>query len=277
MLAPATLLIFFVFIFPMLYTAWMSLHDYSIVVTQPADFIGLQNYVSTVESERFVNAVGVTLYNLGIVVSGALLLGFVSALLYQHDFLGRAVARTLAVLPMMVTPAALALMMIPMYHPTLGVLNYLLSRIGVPPLLWTYDERSVIPALGLIQVWQYTPLAMLFLLGGLAALPIEPQEAALVDGASWWQRLRYITLPMLRPHAVLAAIILTIDIMKSFEVIFIMTGGGPGTASETLNLLLYKTAFTYYRTGEAAALGLMFVGIILAFVIILVRVRRSDL
>src|SRR5205823_9125331 len=139
-------------------------------------------------------------------------------------------------LPMMATPVAVALVWTMMFHPQLGVLNYLLSLVGIPPQLWVFDPGTVIPSLVLVETWQWTPLVMLIVLGGLAALPTEPYEAAQLDGASEWQLFRYITLPLLAPFLVVAAVIRTIDAIKAFDTIYVISQGGPGTASETINL-----------------------------------------
>ena len=276
LLLPTLLLIFFIFVFPILFTVWMSFHDITITRINDPPFIGLENYVRTFAGGRLFNSIVVTFYNLAIVISGAMILGLILALIYHEKFWGRGVARTLSVIPMMATPAALALIMKTMYHPTAGVFNYLLSLLGLEPYLWTYAADSVVPAVGLIQVYQYSPLVMLFVLGGLAALPHEPYEAATVDGATWWQRFRFLTLPLIRPHLLVAGLILTIDIMKQFDIIFIMTGGGPGTASETMNLLLYKKAFSYFLWGEASAFGLLFLLLMLVVTSIFLRYRRRQ-
>src|SRR6201995_1713860 len=161
-----------------------------------------------------------------------------------------------------------------MFHPQLGVLNYLLSLVGIPPQLWVFAPSTVIPSLVLVETWQWTPLVMLILLGGLAAIPAEPYESALIDGASQWQMFRYITLPLLAPFLLVAAIIRTIDAVKSFDIIFAMTQGGPGTASETINLYLYSVAFVYYDVGYGSAIALVFFFLVVALSLVLLWVRQ---
>src|SRR5262249_33031852 len=172
-----------------------------------------------------------------------LVLGIGAALVFHRRFPLRGLLRGIFILPMMATPVAVGLVWTMMFHPQLGVLNYLLSLIGLPPSLWVFDQATVIPSLVLVQVWQWTPLVMLVVLGGLAALPTEPYESALIDGASEWQMFRSITFPLVLPFIIVAAIIRTIDAVKAFDTIFVITLGGPGTASETINLYLYTQAF----------------------------------
>jgi multiple sugar transport system permease protein len=161
------------------------------------------------------------------------------------------------------------------FHPTLGVLNYLVTRVGLPLGTWTYASSTVIPALVLVDTWQWTPLIMLIVLAGLAVLPQEPYEAAMIDGATKWQMLWLITLPLLRPTIVTAMLFRLIDALKTFDVIFVMTQGGPGGASETINVYLFNTAFSYFRMGMASSMVVVFFAIILGISLIVIRVRRG--
>jgi multiple sugar transport system permease protein len=174
----------------------------------------------------------------------------------------------------MATPVAIALVWTMMFHPQLGVLNYLLSLIGLPPQLWIFHPATVIPSLVLVETWQWTPLVMLIVLGGLAAIPAEPYESAQIDGATGWQVFRFITLPLIMPFLFIAAMVRTIDAVKSFDIIFAMTQGGPGTASETINLYLYSVAFIYYDVGYASAMACVFFLLIIALTAGLLYVRQ---
>jgi multiple sugar transport system permease protein len=178
---------------------------------------------------------------------------------------------------MMATPVAIALVWTMMFHPQLGVLNYLLKLAGIPPQLWVYSQNTVIPALVLVDVWHWTPLVMLICLGGLAALPQEPYESALIDGANQWQLFRHITLPLLLPFVMVAVVIRTIDALKAFDTIYVITQGGPGTASETINIYLYLQAFVFYRVGHASAVVVVFFAIIVALSLVLLQVRQRTL
>ena len=175
--------------------------------------------------------------------------------MFHQKFPLRGFLRGLFIMPMMATPVAIALVWTMMFHPQLGVLNYLLSLVGIPPQLWVFHPATVIPSLVLVETWQWTPLVMLIVLGGLAAIPTEPYESALIDGATFWQMFRYITLPLITPFLFIAAMIRMIDAVKSFDIIFAITQGGPGSASETINLYLYSVAFVYYDVGYGSAIA----------------------
>jgi multiple sugar transport system permease protein len=189
----------------------------------------------------------------------------------------RGVLRAIFIMPMMATPVAIALVWTMMFHPQLGVLNYLLTSVGLPPSLWVYSPTTVIPALVLVEVWHWTPLVMLIVLGGLASLPTEPYESALIDGASAWQMFRHITLPLVMPFIMVAVIIRAIDALKTFDTIFVITQGGPGTASETINIFLYLQAFAFYDIGYASAVVVVFFVIIVVFSLILLWARQRTL
>ena len=202
-------------------------------------------------------------------------LGVAAAITFHKKFPMRGIARTIFILPMMATPVAVALVWTMTFHPQLGVLNYLLTSVGIPPSQWTYDSVSVIPTLVMVETWQWTPLVMLIVLGGLASLPIDPYEAATLDGASGWDMFRHITVPLVWPHIIVATVIRTIDALKAFDLIFVISGGGPGTSSETMNLFLYLQAFSFYNMGYAAAVTVVFFIIILLVSLLLFSARQQ--
>jgi len=271
---PAGLIVFAVILFPWLFTLFMSVHDWK--VTGGISFVGFANYVHLVEDERFRLSVERTIYFTILSVAAPMVLGIAAAVCFQSNFFFRGLARTIFILPMMATPVAVALVWTMMFHPQLGVLNYLLTSVGLPPSTWVYDASTVIPTLVMVETWQWTPLVMLIVLGGLASLPIDPYEAAILDGASSWQMFRHITLPLSWPFIVVAAVLRLIDALKTFDSIYVITLGGPGTASETINILLYQTAFAYYDLGYASAMVVVFFVLILLISLLLLNVRQKQ-
>jgi multiple sugar transport system permease protein len=269
---PALVVVGAVIVFPWLFTLWMSAFDWKIGTV--AHFVGLQNYTGLITNQRFLEAVGHTFYFTALAVVFPLVLGTIAALIFHREFPFRGMLRGIFVMPMMATPVAVALVWTMMFHPQQGVLNYLLSLVGLPPSLWVYDQKLVIPSLVLVEIWHWTPLVMLIVLGGLAALPSDPYESARLDGASEWQLFRYITLPLVAPFLAVAAVIRTIDALKTFDTIYVITGGGPGTASETINLYLYLQAFAFYNIGNASAVVVVFFVIVLALALVLLHVRE---
>jgi multiple sugar transport system permease protein len=271
---PAALIVLLVILFPWLFTLFMSVHDWKVTGATP--FVGLANYAKMLQDERFQWAVIRTLWFTAAAVVAPVLLGVWAAVVFASKFRLRGVARTVFVLPMMATPVAIALVWTMMFHPQLGVLNYILTSLGLPPSSWVYDTSTVIPTLVMVETWQWTPLVMLIVLGGIASLPQDPYEAAIIDGASPWAMFRHITLPLVWPFVTVAAVIRLIDALKTFDTIYVITLGGPGTSSETLNILLYQTAFAYYDLGYGSAMVVVFFLLILAISMLLLRTRQRE-
>lgn len=269
---PAMIVVLAVIVFPWAYTIWMSLHEWK--VGQAPTFVGFANYMRLPTDARFVESVWHTLVYTVLSVILPLVLGTLAAVVFNNRFPLRGFIRGLFILPMMATPVAIALVWTMMFHPQLGILNYLLSLIGLAPSLWVFHPATVIPSLVLVETWQWTPLVMLIVLGGLSALPSEPYESAQIDGATPWQTFRHISLPMIMPFLFIAAMIRMIDAVKSFDIIFAITQGGPGSASETINLYLYSVAFVYYDVGYASAIVVVFFALIIALAGALLHLRQ---
>ena len=225
--------------------------------------------------DRFLAAIAHTAYFTVLAVVLPTVLGVAAAIVFHKQFPLRGLARTIFILPMMATPVAIALVWTMMFHPQLGVLNYLLTSVGLPPSTWVYDAHTVIPTLVMVETWQWTPLVMLIVLGGLASLPTDPYEAAVLDGAGAWQCFRHITLPLVWPFILVAVVLRAVDALKTFDIIFVISGGGPGTASETLNVFLYQQAFAYYNIGYASAVVVVFFVLIMVITLGLMRLRRE--
>jgi multiple sugar transport system permease protein len=269
---PALVVVLAVIVFPWAFTIWMSGNEWTL--GQPRSFVGLANYERLWGDPRFWESLGHTLWYTLLSVVMPLFLGTLAALVFDTRFPWRGFLRGIFVMPMMATPVAIALVWTMMFHPQLGVLNYLLSLVGIPAQEWIFNPNTVIPSLVAVETWQWTPLVMLIVLGGLASLPRDPFESAEIDGANAWQKFYHLTLPMIAPFIMVAAIIRTIDALKSFDIIYAMTQGGPGTASETINIYLYNTAFAYYDIGYSSAMAIIFFIIIVALSLILLMLRQ---
>jgi multiple sugar transport system permease protein len=258
---PALIVSSALIVFPWIFTIWMSLHDWHI--GSASSFVWFDNYTNLATNRRFLESFL------------PMLLGTWSALVFHKKFRGRGFYRTLFIMPMMATPVAVSLIWTMMFHPQLGVLNYLLSLVGLPPSQWVFSPGTVIPSLILVEIWLWTPFCMIIVLGGLASLPTEPYEAALIDGASQWQMFWKITYPLVLPFLVVALIMRTIDALKAFETIWVICNGGPGTSSETINVYLYAQAFAYNQVGTASAVVVVFFALIVALSLVLLWARQK--
>ncbi len=273
-LLPAAVLVGLVILFPWAFTLFMSVEDFH--PGSAASFVGIANYAQMLGDDRFLQAILHTVYFTVLAVVLPTVLGVAAALVFHKRFPLRGLARTIFILPMMATPVAIALVWTMMFHPQLGVLNYLLTSVGLPPSSWVYNANTVIPTLAMVETWQWTPLVMLIVLGGLASLPSDPYEAAVLDGAGPWASFRHVTLPLVWPFILVAVVLRAVDALKSFDIIFVISGGGPGTASETLNVFLYQQAFAYYNIGYASAVVVVFFILIMAITVFLLRLRREE-
>lgn len=272
---PASFVLLILFILPILYTVYLSFHTWNISATTPPKPVGWENYADLVTNDRFRGALVHTFYYSLLAVLVETALGTAIALVFAREFAGRGLARTLFLFPMMATPIAVMIGWKIILDPSTGVLN-LFRQFGMPPVALLADKNLVIPTLVLVDVWQWTPFVTLIVLAGLAALPQEPFEAALIDGATGWQTFWKITFPLLQPVLLVAALFRTIDSLKAFENVFVLTRGEPGYASETLNLYTYLEAFEYYHLGYASSIMIAYFLIILAFSLVLIRMRRTS-
>ncbi|APW40336.1 ABC transporter permease [Rhodoferax koreense] len=273
-IVPAVIVIVAVIVFPWLFTLWMSLFDWKI--GSVPRFAGLSNYAELATNTRFLESIAHTLIFTALAVAAPLVLGTAAALVFHQEFPMRGFLRGAFVLPMMATPVAIALVWVMMFHPQQGVLNYLLSLVGIGPSEWVYSPRLAIACLVLVDIWQWTPLVMLIVLGGMASLPADPFEAALMEGASRWQTFRYVTLPMLLPFILVAGVVRMIDALKTFDTIYVITQGGPGTASETINIYLYLQAFSFYQIGKSSAVVVVFFVLVVALSMLLFWLRERS-
>jgi len=273
-IVPAVIVIIAVIVFPWMFTLWMSLFDWKI--GSVARFAGLSNFTELATNTRFLESIAHTLIFTAMAVAAPLVLGTAAALVFHQEFPMRGFLRGAFVLPMMATPVAIALVWVMMFHPQQGVLNYLLSLVGIGPSEWVYSPRLSIACLVLVDIWQWTPLVMLIVLGGMASLPADPFEAALMEGATRWQTFRYVTLPMLLPFILVAGVVRMIDALKTFDTIYVITQGGPGTASETINIYLYLQAFSFYQIGKSSAVVVVFFVLVVALSMLLFWLRERS-
>lgn len=273
-ITPAVIFVIVMMVFPVLFTLWMSLHNWGGGANASPEFIGFENFTTLAGDSRFWAAVRRTFYFTLMAVTVETILGVAIAVLLDREFFGKGVIRTIFLFPMIATPVAIALVWRLMYEPNLGILNDMLSSVGLPTSTWVADSDLVLPALALVDVWEWTPLITLITLAGLSALPTDPFEAAAVDGASRSQTFWHLTLPMLRPVIVVAVAFRLIDALKTFDIIFVITQGGPGFASETLNLYAYAQSFQYQNLGYSASLLIVFFTIVVGSAVLLLRFRR---
>lgn len=272
---PAVLFVVVLMVFPVAYTFFLSFTDWTLTSGRPLSVVGLKRYLQVLKEPRFLEALGRTFYFTFGSVIVEMLLGTALALILNRSFKGKGVVKTLLLLPLVATPVAIGIVWNLFYDPTIGILNYVLSVLKLPQSGWVSDAKSVMPSLIIVDIWQWTPMITIIVLAGLAGLSSEPYESAMVDGASARQVLFHITLPMLMPTILTAVILRAIDALKTYDIIYSMTGGGPGYASENLNVLAFKYSFEYFRMGQSAVMLVFLFIIVLLFSLLVMRLRRA--
>jgi multiple sugar transport system permease protein len=273
---PAIVFVSLLMVFPVLYTAYVSLTSWTLTSGAPPTFVGLDSYARVLLEPRFLQALWRTIAFTVAAVFLEGVLGVASALLLNRTFIGRNFARLLLLLPLVATPVAVGIVFNLFYDPTIGLANFVLQAVGLPTSGWVSEADTVLMSLVLVDVWQWTPMITLIVLAGLASLSDEPAEAARIDGASEWQIIRLVTIPMVMPVILTAVILRLIDALKTFDIIFAMTGGGPGYASETLNIIGYKYSFEYFRMGQAAVILVILFLVVLTCSVAITRLNSRS-
>ena len=272
---PAVIFVVVLMVFPVGYTFFLSFTDWSLTSGRPLSVVGMKSYLQVLSEPRFLEALGRTFYFTFGSVIVEMVLGTVLALALNRTFKGKGVVKTLLLLPLVATPVAIGIVWNLFYDPTIGILNYVLSVLKLPQSGWVSDAKTVMPSLIIVDIWQWTPMITIIVLAGLAGLSSEPYESAMVDGANGRQVLFLITLPMLMPTILTAVILRAIDALKTYDIIYSMTGGGPGYASENLNVLAFKYSFEYFRMGQSAVMLVFLFLIVLLFSLAVMRLRRA--
>ena len=279
LLLPSILLLLAFALFPMFFSLWLSLNTWNLADrTATWTFVGLGNFQTILTTDPFFwPSVQVTLVFVGGTVAIQMILGLAIALLLNDEFRGRGAVRTIIILPLMISPVVVGLIWRFMYNTDRGMVNYLLYLVGLAPVDWLGRQQTALPAVMLADIWQWTPFVALILMAALQALPNEPIEAALIDGASRWQLLRYVIFPMIRPAVMVALLIRLMDAFKVFDVIYVLTLGGPGVSTQVLGLYTYKWGFKFFQMGYASALSyILVILLIVAGNLVIYLMRRSE-
>lgn len=271
--APSLIFCIGMIAFPVFYTVWISLQ--ATTSTGGMRFVGAGNYARMVQDDQFWNGLWVTFYLYALSLGLQLFFGTWLALLLFNAKRLPGIVRSLFISPFMMPPVVAGMMWIVILDPSLGAANYLLTSIGLPPSTWLASPALVVPTLAMIDTWQWTPYVALIVLGGLQSLPPGVYEAAEIDGAPRWKRFTRITLPLLLPTLVTAAVLRSVDLLRFFDLIYITTQGGPANASMTLNIYGFRQGFEFFQLGYAGALMITLSTIVLGAVIVLNRLRAA--
>jgi multiple sugar transport system permease protein len=271
---PAFIATVAVIVLPLLYSLGISFYRY--VLTDPANirFVGLANYAQAFADPTFLSALRTTaIFTIGTVVA-QFALGMAFALVVHNLSFGQGLIRTAMLVPIFMTPAVAAFMWRFILHPDLGIMNYYVSMLGFGKPVWLGSPGLALFSVMAVDIWRNTPFMFLIFLAGMQSLPSELYEAADVDGATPWQKFKSVTLPLLKPLILVALIIRGMDAVREFDIIFIMTGGGPGNATETIALATQRYSFRVYNMGLGSAVS--YIIFIVVFVLGIFFVRQMQ-
>lgn len=271
LLAPSVLYLFAMAVYPTAYSLWLAFQNYTIYRPDLVDFAGWDNFRYLWEDEVFWKSLQVTLIFAFSAVAIELVLGFAVAVLLDREMIGIGLLRTLLIVPVLISPVGMGLTWRYILAPSYGLLNYGLQGVGLPPVDWIVSTTWALPMTVLVDVWQWTPFVTLILLSGMQSVSVEIVEAASLDGLSEWQKLWKIVIPLIRPVIMVVVLIRLIDAIRTFDLIFVLTRGGPGTSTEIMSIYGYITGFTSGDMGSAASIAWVTVVLINVLVILFMR------
>jgi len=277
LVTPALIVLAVVYIYPLIYNVDLSFSRWDLASGIPKQYVAFQNYQNLFSSEIFRKVLYNTLFFTLVSVPLEFVLGLILALMLNQDIKGKNAIITVLSLPMMIAPVVAALTWKWVYAYDYGVLNFLLNRLfGMEPILWMSDKNIAMYSVIIADVWITTPFMMLILYAGLQMIPTELYEAAKVDGASSWQMFRYVTLPSMKNVLLVALMIRTIDAFtKLFDVVYVITGGGPAYATEVLPTYAYKVGLKFFRLGSGAAISMITLLVAAILITIMLRVSKG--
>jgi len=274
---PAFILVFVIILYPLVIIIQGSFHTGKILKLSYDSSPTLENYKTLLIEGNFIKPLLITFLFIFAVTLITFLVGFISAMILNQNFKGRKIARLFILLPWPVPSSIASLVWIVMFNPVIGVINYLLIKIGIleAPMAWLNFKIPAFLAVTMATSWKGYPFFTLILLAGLQSIPLQLYEAARIDGANWWARLKYITVPSLRSVIAIGIIMRILWILKDFSIIYVMTGGGPSGATETLSLYLYKNAFEYFKMNYASAVGVVILILGITMTTLVLRLRQN--
>jgi len=277
LLAPALVFLTLMSIWPFAYLIYASFTSYQLAVPIPIEWVGFDNFTKLLSGERFWSSLGITAIFALVAVPLQILIGLGLAMLINSVVRGREIYASLFLIPMMLAPIIVGFSWNLFLNPIYGPLNAALRGFGLNPPAWAQSPEWALPTIVAVDIWQWTPLVMVILLAGLRSIPARIFEAAKVDGSNQIQTFFNIIVPMLAPYMVVAFVLRFIDSFKVFDVIYILTRGGPGTSTQNLAYYTYDVGFGRFQFGSAGALSIIqLILLIVGTSIILALVRRRS-
>jgi len=274
-LIPALVATVALVLLPLLYTIWLSVTDQDIAGNN-SGFVGFDNFVLMFQNSEFWHSLFVTLQLFVVCLVVETVLGLGLGYLLSRDVPGRAIFQGLLLIPAITASVAVALVWMLIYDPTLGAANQLLTAIGLDPVVWLGSREMAPWSIAIVDIWEWTPFMALIISAGIRSLPSEPFEAASIDGAGSMKKALFVGLPLLRSVLLVAMLLRTVDLIRFFDTIYIMTQGGPVNATNTLNVYGYRAAFIDQEPSYAAALQLILFVLVILIAAMFTVARKEE-
>ncbi len=274
MASPTLAILFLVILFPVFWALFTSVHEYTLLAPNFDNFTGTTNFTKALGDPEFRHSLGLTAFFVLAVVLIEFAIGFLIALMINSVERFKSIYYGILLCPLLMNPVIVGLIWRMFLHPTLGIVNYLLSVLGIEPVNWLGSTKVAIWTIILVDIWHQVSFMIVLLLAGLSALPREPYEAARVDGANPLQSFWHITLPLMWPVIIVTLLIRLIFAVKTYDLVYIMTRGGPGVATDFISYFIYRTAFVSLNIGEASAMSAILLGLVLLLTAYLHRYMR---
>jgi len=277
LISPAIIVLMLIILIPLIFSLVVSFFHYTFIEPGFHTFIFFGNFISAFKDKYFWNTLRVTLTFVILVVPLEFIIGFGISLLLNRDIKLKGLYYTILTIPMVISPVAVGLIWKLLLHPDLGVVNYFLGKMGIPFINWFASSKMALWTIIFVDIWQQVSFMILILLAGLISLPKDVYEAARIDGASDWQTLYHITIPLLKQVIAIALLMRAIFAFKTYDLIYIMTRGGPGISTEIISYFIYKRTFMGMDLSQASAISYILFFIVMLLVIFLytIIVRES--
>lgn len=276
LVAPAFVLLFALTLIPILFSVIISFCNFKLTQINNISFCGLDNFIRALGDAQFRSAIGITVIQVVATVAGQMILGMAAALLLSREGRYIRILRSLYIIPMMITPIVTGLMFRMMFNADMGVFNYLLGLLNIDPVNWLGDGTNALITVIVTDIWLSTPFVTMILMAGVQSISADYYDAAAIDGVNTIQQFFYVTLPLIKPMILLALLFRIMDAIRRYDSIMAMTAGGPGTATQTLNIYSYYQGFSYYNIGYSSALSLIMLVVIFVISMVLLKRIRAD-
>lgn len=272
---PSLVVMALVLAVPMFYSLTTSFFDTNLKTKGLGSFVGLDNYIRVLQDKYFIDsALTTVIFTVGVVFF-EFILGLAIALLLNNEIKGKNIFFSIIIVPMMITPIAVGLTWRLLLHSNLGIVNYVLSLFGISGKAWLADSGLALGTVMFIDVWQQVPYMVLIILAGLVTLPAEPYEAAVIDGASRMQIFFQCTIPMMMPTFAVVILLRSITALKTYDLIYVLTKGGPGTTTEVISYHIYQQAFRYLEIGTASSMSYLLLICIVPLAFVFIKLAKN--